>query len=316
MQRPGLIARALIALLAFSWAAPLTGAAHWAGSVSAEVPSRTNLSPNTTVPLPVRLREVQGRGLLVEAWVDGSGPYVFAVDTGAGTTLIRSEIVARVGLSARTGKRIEFGGLSNRTTSAQQVVIKNFALGDRNNFLPSRHTALVVSNLPSGVDGILDPTEAYAPLGYVIDMPNRRLLAFDTASSRLRVGAESAGGAVVRWVRESGGTRPFVRLGDNRLALIDTGSGFGLAIPSDATAAGFNHKSGKAVQDLGGGKVESRRVEPTTVTIGSLVLRRVPTDILIGAHKDVPVLLGRGALYPFRITFDPASRLIEITPSE
>jgi hypothetical protein len=102
-------------------------------------------------------------------------------------------------------------------------------------------------------------------------------------------------------------------LGDNRLALIDTGSGFGLAIAQDLTRK--NHKVRDTVRDLGGGAVASRRVEPTTVTIGSLVLRGVPTDILIGAHEDVPVLLGRDALYPFKITFDPASRLIEIAPS-
>jgi hypothetical protein len=50
------------------------------------------------------------------------------------------------------------------------------------------------------------------------------------------------------------------------------------------------------------------------VSIGSLVLEKVPTDILIGAHEGAPVIIGRDALYPFRLTFDPASRLIEIAP--
>jgi hypothetical protein len=203
-------------------------------------------------------------------------------------------------------------------TVAEQVVIRNFGLGDRSNLLLSQK-ALVVPDLPPGVDGILDPTRAYAPLGYVIDMPNRQMLTFDIRSQRLKVGAEPVGGAVVPWLRERGGSRPFVRLGDNRLALIDTGSRLGLAISPDSnlTSSQPSSRSGsRAVHDLAGGTTESRRVEPTTVTIGSLVLRRVPTDILIGAHDEAPVLLGRGALYPFRITFDPASRLIEIVPSE
>jgi hypothetical protein len=317
MERLGLQARALIALLAFSWAAPIFGAAHLTGRGPVEAGFSVSALPSESrVPHPVRLREGRGRGLLVATWINGTGPFVFAVDTGAGTTLIRSEIARRSGLTAINGRRIQIGGLSNkRGISGQQVIINDLALGESNNRLPADHQAFIVPNLPSGIDGILDPTEAYEPFGYVIDMPNRQLVAFDTSLNRLKVGNEPAGGAVVRWVRESGGKRPFVRLGDNRLALIDTGSGFGLAIAQDFRMSGRNHKTRDTVRDLGGGAIESRRIEPTTVTIGSLVLRRVPTDILIGAHEDVPVLLGRDALYPFRITFDPASRLIEIAPS-
>jgi hypothetical protein len=213
---------------------------------------------------------------------------------------------------------VEVGGISSKRSSAtDQITILNVALGNPNNILSTRLKALVASNLPSGIDGILDPTQAYAPLGYVIDMPKQQLLAYDTSTNRLNPESEPVGGAVVRWLREAGGTRPFVRLGDNRLALIDTGSGFGLAFSQDSANSGFNRgASRKPVRDLGGGTVGSRRVEPTTVTIGSLVLRRVPTDILIGAHDGVPVILGRDALYPFRMTFDPASRLIEIVPSQ
>ena len=318
MDQPGLQARALIALLAFTWAAPIFGAAHSTGRTRAEAGfSLGGLPSGSIVPQPVRLREGRGLGLLVTAWVNGAGPYIFAVDTGAGATLIRSEIARRSGLMAGNGRRTQIGGLSsNRVVSAEQVIINSLALGQSNNLFPAGHHAFIVSELPSGIDGILDPTEAYEPFGYVIDMPNRELLAFDTTANRLKVGNEPAGGAIVRWVREGGGKRPFVRLGDNRLALIDTGSGFGLAITQESTASRKNHRARATVRDFGGGAVTSRRVEPTTVTIGSLVLRRVPTDILIGAHEDVPVLLGRDALYPFRITFDPSSRLIEIAPSQ
>ncbi|HLE63846.1 MAG TPA: retropepsin-like aspartic protease [Pyrinomonadaceae bacterium] len=317
MDTLGLQARALIALLAITWAAPVFGAAHSTGRRPPKTGSPvSDLPSGSMVPRPVRLREGRGLGLLVHAWVNGTGPYVFAVDTGAGTTLIRSEIARQSGMTAVNSRRTRIGGLSNnKAVSGEQVIINSLALGQSNNLFPAGHEAFIVSELPSGIDGILDPTEAYEPFGYVIDMPNRQLLAFDTTANRLKVGSEPTGGAVVRWVRESGGKRPFVRLGDNRLALIDTGSGFGLVITEYSTVSRKNQRARATVRDLGGGAVTSRRVEPTTVTIGSLVLRRVPTDILIGAHEDVPVLLGRDALYPFRITFDPASRLIEIAPS-
>ena len=62
--------------------------------------------------------------------------------------------------------------------------------------------------------------------------------------------------------------------------------------------------------------ISARRVSPVTVNIGSLELRSVPTDVLFGAPAGTPVILGRDALYPFRLTFDPTTQLIEIAPAE
>ena len=123
-------------------------------------------------------------------------------------------------------------------------------------------------------------------------------------------------GAVVRWVREAGNDRPFVRLGDGRLALIDTGSGFGLALNETRRAVGRNHGDVQNRSDLGGGSVQSREVEPQTVNIGTLVLRGVPTDVLSGVAPGTPIILGRKALFPFKISFDPVARLIAFEPTE
>jgi hypothetical protein len=116
----------------------------------------------------------------------------------------------------------------------------------------------------------------------------------------------------VRWVRESGSHRPFVRLEDGRLALVDTGSTLGLALNESRDHRG----TGNTIHDLGGGTVQSRRVAPQTVSIGTLVLNGVPTDVLTGVAPGTPIILGRGALFPFRITFDPLSRLISFEPAE
>jgi hypothetical protein len=56
------------------------------------------------------------------------------------------------------------------------------------------------------------------------------------------------------------------------------------------------------------------RARPTTIAIGALTLRNIPTDMINGAEADAPVLLGLTALRPFRIAFDPLHRLIEIAP--
>ena len=112
--------------------------------------------------------------------------------------------------------------------------------------------------------------------------------------------------------------RPFVRLDNGRRALIDTGSGFGLAL-HEGVARSFGVASAlgrerAGVRDLGRGHVAARRVAPVTVQVGGLQLRRIPTDLLFGASTDAPVILGRDALHPFQLTFDPVHRLIRIAP--
>jgi len=76
-----------------------------------------------------------------------------------------------------------------------------------------------------------------------------------------------------------------------------------------------NERSSQSTVNDVGGRVSAHRVAPRTVSIGSLVLRNVPTDLISGASSDAPVLLGLNALRPFKLRFDPLHRLIEIAPS-
>ena len=94
-------------------------------------------------------------------------------------------------------------------------------------------------------------------------------------------------------------------------ALLDTGSSLGLAI-RDPNAASRSDVPG--ARDVGGGRISTRRVSTSTIAIGSLTLKRIPTDLVSGAEADAPVLLGLTALRPFRMRFDPLHRLIEIGP--
>src|SRR5207253_4225184 len=45
-----------------------------------------------SIPRSVSFREVPGRGLLISTWVNGVGPFNFAVDTGAGATLLSDRV--------------------------------------------------------------------------------------------------------------------------------------------------------------------------------------------------------------------------------
>lgn len=307
------LAIALSTLIAVSalWAVPLAGTAHqrlWQPEETLE---------GSPIVAPVPLRGSESRGLLANIWIRGSGPYVFAIDTGAGVSLVTRDLVTRAQLQARRSNSPLVGGLSSGSIiSNQSTTLSQIALGSRSNKAHASFTAAIVATLPDGLDGILDPTEAFQPFGYSIDLPNRELRIIDFAGQGLQPTNVPRDGAVVKWLRKAGDHRPFVRLGDGRLALLDTGSGFGLAV-SDGRVVGTNpERQNRVVRDLSGGAISARRVSPVTVSIGSLMLQSVPTDVLFGAPSGTPVILGRDALYPFRLTFDPTTRLIEIAPVE
>ena len=301
------IALTTLSVAIVAWAVPVTGIAHQ--HVRATQQSVQSVAP-------IRLRS-QDRGLVVAVWLNGSGPFTFAVDTGAGVSLITRDAVARAHLQVNKARRPLVGGLSTAPiASDQEARLSSLSLGTPSNRIPTRAVAAVVPSLPDEIDGILDTTDVFSPLGYSVDLPNREIHVFDPNSQGLRLNQVPRDGAVVRWVREAGNDRPFVRLGDGRLALIDTGSGFGLALNETRRAVGRNHGDVQNRSDLGGGSVQSREVEPQTVNIGTLVLRGVPTDVLSGVAPGTPIILGRKALFPFKISFDPVARLIAFEPTE
>jgi predicted aspartyl protease len=308
-------ARFAIALITLSvatvaWAIPKAGVAH-------QRLQRAFASQSGGYVTPIRLRD-ERNGLTATAWINGAGPFTFAVDTGAGVSLITRNVVERARLQVNKSRRTLVGGLSTSPiASNQEARLSGLALGTPSNRVENNAAAAVVASLPGSIDGILDPTDVFRPLGYSVDLPNRELRVFDPATRGLRLNQVPRDGAVVRWVREAGNDRPFVRLSDGRLALIDTGSGFGLAL-TDARVIGRGNQPAEVENrhDLGGGRVQSHEIAPQRVSIGALVLNGVPSDVLSGVAPGTPNILGRRALFPFKITFDPVARLISFEPAE
>ncbi len=333
----------LFALAVTSWAAPVLGAAHSFARTSLDSlaggPHGTkNARPHNSnsdssgqrgrdagaaqLPAPARFREVEGRGLLVKVWVNNSGPYNFAIDTGAGATIISRQVAAEARVALAGGRSVTLSGLSGvQGAQGREAAPGRLAIGTPENLLPGNGLAIVTDALPSDLDGVLDPTESYWPLGYTINLPGEIISAFNPRATPLRRAMDvPPGGAIVQWLFDGSSRRPFVSLDVGRRALLDTGSGFGLAISETAARAfGITSIRGReraGVRDLGRGNISARRVAPVTIQIGPLVLRRIPTDLLSGAASGAPVLLGRDALRPFEISFDPVSRLIRLRPAD
>ena len=261
---------------------------------------------------PVRLREVRGRGLLADVWVNSVGPFTLQLIPVPGATLVSPRVASAARLDVRSNRSRSIAGLSGRRTTAHDANVQSLAIGDRTNYVPGSQSVVVTAGLPNDIDGVLDPTEAFSPLGYIIDIPRLELATFDSRAMPLRLEDQPREGAVVRWLREGSSRRPFVQLDNGDRALIDTGSSLGLGIRSNSES---DRGRVSYSRDIGGGQVSTQRVRPMTVAIGALELKNIPTDVISGAEAGAPTLLGLSALRPFRLVFDPVNRLIEIAPS-
>src|SRR5215467_838426 len=107
---------------------------------------------------PIRLRDERERGLLVQGWINGAGPFVFAIDTGAGVSLVSRDVVERARLQMTKSRKLLVGGLTTSPISSdQETQITGIALGARDNRAPGGFSAAVVNTLPGSIDGVLDP---------------------------------------------------------------------------------------------------------------------------------------------------------------
>jgi len=311
----------VFAALTLIWAAPVKRAAQ----TVLEQRNERNVqiagtSPNGRLPSTVRFRLDEGRGVIVPVWINGTGPFEFAVDTGVGTTLISERAATAANLSRRGSQRVRIGGLGEALgASGSNTSIDSITLGTSGNVLPSRPRAFITSDLPAGIDGVLEPAEAFSPLGFEIDFPRREIRSFDAAVNPIQLSNVPSEGAVVSWITDGRSRRPFVMLSNGQKGLIDTGSSLGFAMSESVASSTGLRTAGRDdednIRDISGVIIRSRKVEPATIGIGGLMLRHVPTEVLIGVERGAPTILGRAVLRPFRLGFDPLHNLIMIAPS-
>ena len=94
---------AVFLTLATSGRAVLFGAALF--GAHERVKGRVTLA-SASVPRPVSFREVSGRGLLIRTWINSQGPFTFAIDTGAGATLLSQRVAEEAGANVSGGRTI------------------------------------------------------------------------------------------------------------------------------------------------------------------------------------------------------------------
>ena len=119
------------------------------------------------MPRSVTFREVRGRGLLVSTWINSRGPFTFAVDTGAGITVISPRVAGAAAVAIQDGPGPQIAGLSGTIVSAQAATAQTIAVGEPENYLGGRTNMIISTGLPRDLDGLLDPNDAFVPHLYL-----------------------------------------------------------------------------------------------------------------------------------------------------
>src|SRR3989475_7708816 len=115
--------------------------------------------PRSSAPHSVLFQEVSGRGLLIRTWINSQGPFNFAIDTGAGATLLSQRVAEEAGVNVSSGRTISVAGLSGALSPARQVSIQKLPTGDPRNYLPAKSGGVGDSGVPPDPAGSFVPAE-------------------------------------------------------------------------------------------------------------------------------------------------------------
>jgi predicted aspartyl protease len=133
--------------------------------------------------IPFRLAHPEKPLVLVDTVVNGKGPYPFAVDTGASTSVIASDLARAAGILGRAAPAMTGGG---GAVSASVGTIQSVAIGDatRENLpvLIAGFLTLISQATGARMDGIVG-YNFLRKFQVVIDYPNSRLTFLPAAGS-------------------------------------------------------------------------------------------------------------------------------------
>ncbi len=250
-------------------------------------------------PDPLRYLD-KARRLTVAAMVNGQGPFDFMVDTGANSSVIAVELADRLGLAR--GRRSEMHGIAG-AQSVDTVMVESLAVGRR------VRQRMVLSVLPRenlDVDGILG-LEWLGRASLLLDFRRRRM----TVGEGLPVPDPTTFTVKAR-LQKSGLTLIDAFMPSRRIiAFVDTGSTTtvgNLAFFAEARAKGaiVGPVTDTELRSVTGQVLPGRRVTMSSLTLGKVILRRVPMVIgpihtfdFWGMHNEPAVLIGSDILQHF-----------------
>jgi hypothetical protein len=259
---------------------------------------------------------------VVSTTINGDGPYHFALDTGAGITVLTPEFAQRARITgAGSGKATGSGG----TVQVQQLVLHSVALGRATVY----NVAAAIIPLPldftyQGDYGTIDGVLGYSFLSHfavTIDMQHHRLTLTSPTAYRTPAGAASE-------AADLSDNTPVVQARADDIAgsfKLDTGDSSSLTLTSAFVAAhGFARRYPSGVPELFegvGGFQHARAVRVANFTLGGATLHDVTTSLSFArtgvlAGTTLAGNVGDAILRCFVFTVDYARKRVDFTPNE
>lgn len=231
--------------------------------------------------LPVATDEL-GR-MVAEVFLDGRGPYRFAVDTGANRTTVADDVAGALDLPP--GPTLTINGIAG-AYAARSVRVETLTIGARN---AGPFTAPVLPRRGLGADGLIG-TDALAGRRLTLDLAGSRLRLDSGGGRRPRSGAEPGRAGLVQIAlparQRPGRLMTFVARAGGRgvVCFVDSGAPVSVgnrrllaAVRGRDTAPAFE-ESTAVVRGATGHAVPATRARVPTLRLGGL-------DV---THLDVP----------------------------
>ncbi len=277
--------------------------------------------------------EIEGGHILLQAMLNGRGPYAFYFDTGA-TSVLTPEVATELGLAVKGGGFVVGFGRAHPLasgTSVSSVKIGDFPLSDQPfEVVDLPHLLVDRGNRPK-LAGLIGGD--FLPL-FVAHID------FDTKTIGFMPASEfsySGGGAPVDLTLSIGSTRdgkmrerPFLpaTLDDTAVTLaLDTGSGGQATIfPSSALADALRAKPGNRLRILGPGGVGGGAVAYDLIRTGSFKIGPIPSpeseptvDVMADGlgykpRKSEVGVLGLAAFAAYNLTIDYSHSRLYLEP--
>ena len=96
---------------------------------------------------------IRGGHIIVPVTINGRGPVMLLLDTGASTVTLSRALASRLGINWRDGTRVSATLADGRTTTGHAILLRSVAIGD---FIATGVRATVLEQPPGqGIDGLL-----------------------------------------------------------------------------------------------------------------------------------------------------------------
>ena len=271
--------------------------------VSRKAPTDKGLSQPLPVPFDVGIPGEERLPLdgdeAFEVWLNGKGPFRFALDSGA-VDLLKSTVAAKLGLAIEGSRSAR--GVTNQTVTSGYVNVDRVAVGSA----IESHRPFLVLDLPAPVDGLLG-FETLRRLPVTLDYAARTLTVTPSTAE------PKACDVVVPFAFD--GRTPLVDGSLNTVPAqfwIDSGNDDS-AIVFDRFNAGhpgaLSQTGTSAAGQAVGGAESFHVLQPVTVTLGSLAFPNLAAKLLLGqSNGAIDANLGYDLLRRYPVSFDYANR--------